>query len=74
MTLANKKTWAGLAPTHCELSGDPIEDRFYDANLTGIGWGCYSEKTFVKWGGLLGYGRGQQYTQCRLSKQWVKTS
>ena len=32
--------WTGPAPTHCDLAGTPLTDKFVDGSLAGR-WGCF---------------------------------
>ena len=70
------KKWFGAFPTNCNWCHVEIKkptdehgiQAFYDANLSGIGWGLWCPGCFKQFGGKLGIGLGQKYSTKTLEK------
>lgn len=66
------RTWAGTAPTICDLNGEKLETAFVDGRLRFGGWGMFCVTCHEQFGIGLGTGRGQKYEK-QPSGVWLKT-
>jgi hypothetical protein len=68
------KYWMGTVPTQCDVTRQPIKDKFYDAAVGGRGgrWANMCPEAFRHYGCELGTGKGQEYTK-QPDGRWLKT-
>lgn len=68
-------TWMGHAPEKCDTCNTPIDGKFYDAATKMGPWACMCPSCHVLGPGLgmLGLGRGQEYTR-RADGTYEKTA
>lgn len=67
------KFWLGKPPSACQLCGDDLPEKFYDAKTIGGTWAntcqrCFETQTLRQ----LGLGRGQRY-ELNDDGHWEKT-
>jgi hypothetical protein len=66
------KFWLGKPPIACQLCGDDIATKFYDAKTARGSWASMDEKCFQREGVGLGLGKGQRY-ELNGDGHWEKT-
>lgn len=63
--------WMGPVPEKCDTCGTPIDGKFYDAATKMGPWACMCPSCHTL--GLLGPGKGQEYTR-RSDGKYEKTA
>lgn len=53
--------WCGSNVTHCQVTGEKLEDVMYDAMVMSGRWANIGQTAFDKYGCQLGTGLGQKY-------------
>lgn len=62
------KYWMGLKPTHCQLCGTPLKEKFVDGQTLDGRWAILCMWCHLTYGMGLGTGRGQIYNLDTLEK------
>lgn len=70
-TTTTQKFWHGDVPTVCQVTDQPITDRFVDGATVYGPWACMSPSGHARYGRGLGTGRGQLY-QRQPGGKWLK--
>lgn len=67
--------WMGQVPEKCDTCGTPIDGKFYDAATKMGAWACMCPSCHAlgPGRGLLGPGKGQEYTR-RADGKYEKTA